>query len=778
MHARAVLLLTFWIVLILPAAAVAGDAAVAGRVVDVTGAPLPGVAVVVAGANGARVETSTDAAGAYRVDGVQAGRARVTFALVGFATVVRPGVDVEADATTGLDVRLQVGLTSDVTVVGRDTFVNLAEIEDPESSLVGFATSASQGAVTARQVAARPIMRAGEVLETVPGLIASQHSGEGKANQYYLRGFNLDHGTDFATSLAGMPVNFPTHAHGHGYTDVNFLIPELVAGVQYRKGPYGAEDGDFATAGAASITYLTSLEAPTLSLSGGGQGWRRLFAAASPRVANGSLLAAVETSENDGPWVRPDDYRKLNAVLRYTRGTAQRGWSLTALGYDATWASTDQVPARAIEAGLIPRFGLIDGTDGGRTSRYSLSGEWQQSDARRQTRVSAYALRYDLDLFSNFTYFLDDPDRGDQFEQRDRRTVVGAQATMRQRGALFGRSVDYTAGAILRHDAIDEVGLYHTAARVRLSTTRVDDVRQTSNGVFGSADVRLADRVRATLGLRGDLYRFGVDAGDPRNSGTEWAGVVSPKAGLVLGPWARTEFYVNAGRGFHSNDARGATMTVDPSTGEPAERVTPLARATGAEVGLRSVILPHVQTTVAVWRLDLDSELIFIGDAGTTDAGRPSHREGIEWATFLKPRPWLTMDVDLALSRARFRDDDPAGRFIPGSVETVVSAGAAIDGPWRLSGGLRWRYFGGRPLIEDDSIRSAATSLVNGDLAVRLAPRVKLRLEVFNLLDARTSDVDYFYASRLPGEPGGGVEDLHTHPALPRTARLGLQVRF
>ena len=318
----------------------------------------------------------------------------------------------------------------------------------------------------------------------------------------------------------------------------------------------------------------------------------------------------------------------------------------------------------------------------------------------------------------------------------------------------------------------------HTAARVRLSTTRVDDVRQTSNGVFGAADVRLADRVRATVGLRGDLYRFAVRAGDPRNSGTEWAGLVSPKAGLVLGPWARTELYVNAGRGFHSNDARGATMTVDPSTGEPADRVTPLARATGAEVGLRSVILPHVQTTLAVWRLDLASELVFIGDAGTTDAGRPSHREGIEWATFLKPRRWLTMDVDFALSRARFADGDPVGRHIPGSVETVVSAGAAVDGPWRLSGGLRWRYFGGRPLVEDNSVRSAATSLVNGDVGLRLSPQVKLRLELFNLLDAKTSDIDYFYASRLPGEPDGGVEDFHTHPAIPRTVRLGLQIKF
>ena len=779
MFSRGVLLL--WVALGLPASAggePAARAALAGRVLDSTGAPLPGVAVAVVTADGGRADAVTDAAGGYRLDGLPVGTGRATFSLVGFATLSRSDLRLAAGATTGLDVRLPVGLTSDVTVLGRDTFVNLAELDAPETGLVGFATSASQGAVTGRQIAARPLLRAAEILETVPGLIASQHSGEGKANQYYLRGFNLDHGTDFATSLAGMPVNFPTHAHGHGYTDVNFLMPELVAGVQYRKGPYGAEDGDFATAGSASIGYVTALDRPTGSVSGGGHGWQRVFAAASPRLGRGTLLAAIETARHDGPWLRPDDYRKVNVALRYSQGTAGSGWSITALGYDADWDATDQVPARAVASGRVSRFGVIDATDGGRTARYSLSGEWQRSDARTQTRVSAYGLRYRLNLFSNFTYFLDDPERGDQFEQNDRRTVVGATATQRRRGQLFGRAAEITLGTVVRHDRIGEVGLYHTAARVRLETVRADAVRQTSNAVFAAAEVRLHDRVRVTLGLRGDLYRFGVTAGDPRNSGRERAGVVSPKGGLVIGPFAKTEIYANAGRGFHSNDARGATLTVDPATGEPASRVTPLARATGAEIGLRSVLLPKVQTTLVVWRLDLASELVFAGDAGTTDVGRPSHRHGVEWATFLKPRRWLTMDVDLAVSRARFVDDDPVGRFVPGAVETVVSAGAAVDGPWRVSGGLRWRYVGGRPLREDDRMRSQPTGLVNGDVTVRLAPRARLRLELFNLLDARSSDVDYFYTSRLPGEPAAGVDDVHTHPAIPRTARLSLKLDF
>jgi outer membrane receptor protein involved in Fe transport len=290
--------------------------------------------------------------------------------------------------------------------------------------------------------------------------------------------------------------------------------------------------------------------------------------------------------------------------------------------------------------------------------------------------------------------------------------------------------------------------------------------------------MRFGDRVRATAGLRGDVYRFRVDAGDPRNSGVDVAGRLSPKGGLVLGPWAKTELYVNAGLGFHSNDARGATITVDPATGRPADRVTPLARARGAEVGLRTVAIPHVQTTVSLWRLDLESELVFVGDAGTTEAGRPSRRYGIEVANFVKPRRWLTLDADLAFSSARFTDADPAGALVPGAVSAVMSAGAAVDGRWPVTGSLRWRYFGGRPLVEDGSVRSEPTSLVNLDLGYRFSPTVQLRADMFNLFDAKASDIDYFYTSRLPGEPADGVDDIHTHPALPRTVRVALVVRF
>ena len=481
---------------------------------------------------------------------------------------------------------------------------------------------------------------------------------------------------------------------------------------------------------------------------------------------------------NDGPWHEPDDFRKVNALVRFSQGDALNGFSITGMGYRGRWDSTDQVPARAIDDGRIDRFGTIDSTDGGDSYRYAGSVEWQRTRNNASTKVSAFGLAYDLNLFSNFTYFLDDPDNGDQFRQADHRFVSGAKVTHRRLGQWGSRPVQNVVGVQVRRDDIGNVGLYHTVARQPLETVREDSVRQTSVGGFAQNETQWTPWLRTLAGVRVDGYRFDVDAGEPANSGTDGAGLVSPKGGAVFGPWRGTELYVNGGFGFHSNDARGATITIDPATGAPAQRVTPLARARGAEVGVRSVRIPHLQTSLAVWTLNLDSELIFIGDAGNTEAGRPSHRYGVEFANYYSPRPWLTLDVDLSLSRARFTDADPAGNVIPGAVSTVVQAGVTVDSVKNVFGSVRWRYFGPRALIEDDSVRSQATSLVNLEAGYRFTRSLRLAVDVFNLLDARHSDVDYFYASRLPGEPAEGIEDLHLHPTLPRTARVSLQRRL
>ncbi|MFN7915085.1 MAG: TonB-dependent receptor [Vicinamibacterales bacterium] len=753
----------------------AQSASVTGVVRDQAGGVLPGVDVRVREGDREIAATTTDASGRYSVPGVPPGRAQVVFTMPNFGGL-RRDVEVTADGVVTADAVLRYVLSADVTVTERGMFTNLADVADPAQNLVGIAQAASQGAVTATQLEARPLSRAGEVLETVPGVIVSQHSGEGKANQYYLRGFNLDHGTDFATTVASIPVNMPTHAHGHGYSDLNFLIPELVGGVQYSKGPYYAEQGDFATAGAANITYVSRLEAPLLSVTGGEYGFGRVLGATSATRGSSTTLGAVELEHNDGPWLRPDAFRKINLAGRFTRGDAVSGLSLTALVYAARWNSTDQIPERAVRAGALDRYGNLDASDGGSTARASISLEWQRTTARSITRLAAYGLAYRLSLFSNFTYFLDDPVNGDQFRQADRRVVGGGRVTNRRILHWNGRAVQQTFGIQTRTDAIG-LALDHTQGRALLENVRDDDVLQSSVGAFSETSVAWAPWLRASGGLRVDGYRFDVQAkSEPLNGGVARAGILSPKGGVVIGPFAGTEFYANAGRGFHSNDARGATITVDPASGEPTPRVTPLAPATGAELGVRTVAIPHLQTSVAVWGLGLASELIFIGDAGTTEAGRASRRSGVEIANYYHPLPWLTLDADLAWSRARFTDEDPAGTRIPGSVRTVAAAGVTIDRQRGIYGSARLRYFGPRPLVEDGSVLSTRTTLMNVELGYRWSPRLRFSVDGLNLLDAKDSDIDYFYASRLAGEPASGVADRHCHPALPRTFRATLRV--
>jgi hypothetical protein len=758
------------------AAAAQSTAVVTGRVSDETGGVLPGVSVDLH--SGATELTAvTDNAGLFRLEEVPPGAAELTFKLINFA-LNRRTLAIGAGETVTANAVLTLSITADVVVTGVRTFRNIADLDNPAESLVGVASAASQGAITARQLEARPLMRPAEVLEAVPGLIASQHSGEGKANQYYLRGFNLDHGSDFSVTLAGVPVNLPTQAHFHGYADSNLLIPELVSGVQFRKGPYFAEDGDFAAAGSSNVNYVNQLDRPIVTASGGGQGWARLFGAASPRMGAGYLLVGLEGALNDGPWDLEDDLQKVNGIIRYSQGDTRNGFSITGMGYKADWNATDQVPRRAIDSGLISRFGNIDPTDGGRTSKYSVAVDGQRASANGSTRVTGYAFRYGLNLISNFTYFLDDPDSGDQFEQEDRRTVFGGRATHRRLGSLFDRHVEHAVGIQMRHDAIDNAALYKTVTRRRVATIRADRVGESSVGVFGQSEIEWSRLFRTTFGLRGDVIRYDVESSREVNSGEGSAGLVSPKVGAVLGPWSGTELYINGGYGYHSNDVRGATITVDPKTGAPAEALEPLVRARGAEFGLRTVRVKGLQSTVSLWYLGFESELLFVGDAGITEASRPSRRLGVEWTNYSRLTPWMTAELDVSFSRATFTDDDPAGQFIPGSLDRVVSGAVTVEPARRIFGSIRLRHFGPRPLIEDATVKSTSTTIWNGEVGARLSDRARLTLEGFNLLNSDVSDIDYFYTSRLRDEPLDGVEDIHLHPSLPRSARLTLQLLF
>lgn len=649
---------------------------------------------------------------------------------------------------------------------------------------LGVADSANQGTVTAKQLENRPLLRTGELLEAVPGLIVTQHAGDGKANQYFARGFNLDHGTDFRTTVMGMPVNLPTNAHGQGYSDLNFVIPELISTIQYKKGTYYAEEGDFSAAGAAAFDYVRQLEQGLLSVEAGQHRFHRALLANATPLSGGTLLYALERAGQDGPWDTPEAYKRTNGVLSYSWSRADDDVRVTAMGMHSSWNSTDQVPQRALDAGLIGRYGALDPSDGGETSRYSLSGDWTRQYADGHSHVNAYFIKSRLDLYSNFTYVLDDPAHGDQFHQAESRQILGLNAERTWQHKLGSFASETAIGVQLRQDRLAPVGLYLSEERRRLSTVREDEVKERSSALYVSNSTTWTPWLRTVAGLRADRYSFDVDSDTAANSGKVDAGINSPKFTAIFTPGKHAEVYLNWGRGFHSNDARGITGTVDPKTGlavdadgAAIERATPLVKATGKEAGLRLVgLVPGLQTTIAAWQLDLESELIFIGDAGTTEAGRPSRRHGVELTNFYLPAKDWIIDANLAWSQARFRDQDPAGDFIPGSISRTASVGVSGEsGPW--SGGMRLRYFGPRALVEDDSVRSPSSTLVNLKLGYKLAANFKLTVEVLNLLNRRVSDIDYYYESQLPGE-AAPVADIHTHPGEMRTLRAGLAWRF
>ena len=653
-------------------------------------------------------------------------------------------------------------------------------VEASRTSQLGIVDAASAGIITKKQLEARTVYRPGEVLEATPGLIVSQHSGEGKANQFYLRGINLDHGTDLRTTVDGMLVNERSHSHGQGWTDLNFLIPELTSNLKYKKGPYYADEGDFSSAGAVSINYADTLDQGIASFGIGENGFARILVADSLKKADGNLLYALEVYHNDGPFTRPDDYKKINGVLRYSAGNSANGFNVTAMAYNAKWNATDQIARRALDSGyLSSRFDAIDPSDGGESHRYSLSAAWRQSTATSSTNINVYVIQRRLDLYSNFTYFLDDPINGDQFNQPDRRLTTAFNAAHTWQTPMFGLESENTVGLQLQSDDIQN-GLFRTRARQRLSTTRQDHIIESSLGAYLQNTTYWTDKFRSIAGIREDYYHNKVTSSLDINSGIARDTKTSPKLSLVFGPWAKTEYYFNIGSGFHTNDARGTTISVDPKN--PTARATreqPIVGSNGMEVGVRSEIIPGLQSSLAIYQLDFGSELLFQGDAGSTaDTGRPSRREGFELSNYYKPTHWMTLDADIAYARARFRNFDPVGNRIPGAVEGVASLAMSIDDLGPYYGGLQLRYFGPRPLIEDNNVRSKSTTTLNGRIGYKISSTARVSLEGYNLTNRKDSAIDYYYTSRLPGEPAAGVNDVHFHPIESRSFRLNLIVNF
>lgn len=651
------------------------------------------------------------------------------------------------------------------------------EVNASRLSLLDVADSASEGVAGPAQIANRALARTGALLEVMPGLIVSQHSGEGKANQYFLRGFNLDHGLDIKITLDGMPINQRSHAHGQGWADLNPLIPELVSSIHYRKGPYYVADGDFANAGSAAIYTADRLDAGIASIGLGQLGYRRLLLADSPSLANGKLLYALELSHYDGPWTTPDDFGKFNGLLRYSEGTQANGFNLTAMTYRGKWNSTDQIPWNEYRQGLIGRFGTMDASDGATASRSSLSGEWRRADSTGSWLAQMYVIQTDLDLYSNFEYAPQS-----QFNQRDSRVTTGLNLARSWNVAQLGDEASNTLGVQVQNDNIFN-SLGSTTARVPNASCdipgngcRQDHVTQASIGLYAENHVHWNAWLRTVTGVRGDAFRFSNRGlSNPLNTDTRSQFIASPKLNVVFGPWGKTEYYYSVGNGYHSNDARG--VTIAPSL---ATRADGLVRTFGQEVGLRTEAIDGLQSTLALFQLDSASEIVYVADEGVTeDSGRRSRRVGIEFNNYWKANRWLAIDADFAYARARFRDAGGSGNYIEGAVEGVASVAAMIDGGGPFSGSLQLRYFGPRPLTEDNSLRSDATMTVNGRLRYRIDAKTSIELLGFNLLDSQQSAIDYavdgytFNGNLLSNGPYRVF-----HPMEPRNFRVQLVARY
>lgn len=628
--------------------------------------------------------------------------------------------------------------------------------------LIGTASAASEGAVGGADLSVRPLLRVAELLEAVPGLIAAQHSGSGKANQYFLRGFNLDHGTDFTTIIDGMPWNLRTHGHGQGYLDVNGLIPEVVERIDYRKGVYRADVGDFSMAGSAFMTTIDSLKNRFVAVEGGQYGWQRVATGGTTDLGAGQLTGIAQWKTYDGPWQRPEDLQHVSMWAKYLQDTALGKLKLTLSGYHATWDPTEQSPEIAIGTPECPdRFCSLDPTAVGETTRWIstlqlINDNWQ---------ASTYAQYYDWHMLSDPTYDY-------QIDQFDRRWTAGGRF---DRTLVKSDRFDVRAGAELRHDNIGRVGVNHTEAAQFVDNIGTNSVRETSEALYVEANWRATDALRLMGGLRGDLYQFHVHAINPTSaSGSDNDNRISPKLGAAYALNRNLELYANWGQGFHSNDARGVVDPVTPQQG--------LVKGTGYEGGARWEV-GNFKLTGAYWWLNLSSELIFVGDSNAVEPRGGSRRHGWELVAFWKPYPWLGIDAVYTGSNARYTEvqdgeDGLPGRHIEGGVENAGELGiSAVKDRWE--GSLRVRYLGEFPLVPSNELRADPETMINVRLAWKPG-RFTIYGEVLNLLDDDGYDMVYYYPSFIPGiTPVGTQEPTRmSRSEEPRTVRVGVKYEF
>lgn len=661
------------------------------------------------------------------------------------------------------------GALQEVVVIGR---------QEEKSRIV-----AGSGNVNAATLGSLALERSGDLLELIPGMVATQHSGSGKANQYFLRGFNLDHGTDFATRVDFMPVNMVSHGHGQGYTDLNFVIPELIHSIQYRKGPYYSDMGDFSGVGEAHLNSAAFLAENKISVNLGQYGYQRLLAISQIPTGEGQWLAAAEAQNYDGPWDNTqEDVNKKNLWLKYATGNASQGLQLSFMAYHNRWNAADQIPLRAINDGRVSRYSTIDPSSGGQSQRYSLSVQKRSHDESGSWFSSAYLIRYGMDLWSNFTYYTQP--EGDQIYQQDQRWLAGGEIAHTFDYTLGNFPASHTVGWQGRYDSIDPVGLDHSQQRTRVNVVRRDQVQQWNNGLYWKTALRWHPNWTSVANLRWNYHHFDVDTLEAQSEASLLANQGSKTASLWAGglrtqysPKAQWSVYWNIGRGYHSNDARGVLAQLDPVTGAPISAAEALVPVDSTELGADWQSEDGFWgSSVALWTTHIDSELLFVGDAGSTeDTGAASQRYGIEWTLNLQPSESLSLQADYAYTTAKLLDTPTNEQDIAGALRSVIK----LFGQWNIaqnwSTALEWRYIGPYPLGEN--VMASRSQKADWYLDYTPSEHWQWRASVFNIFDRKGYDVEYWYESQLLDESEPQA-DRHVHSFVPRALRVELTYAF
>ncbi len=782
------------VLLFLPAAAHT-PGSIKGKIINAqTGKPIPFVNIII---EKSLMGTTSDLNGNFVLNGIDAGRYTLAFSHIGFKAQ-KSDVQVESGKTVRLIVKLQPAAFNmeDLVITARRPF-----------------SIASSQAIRSIDLELRPVKSSQDLLKLVPGLIIAQHAGGGKAEQIFLRGFDCDHGTDVNISVDGIPVNMVSHAHGQGYADLHFLIPELVGDLSIYKGPYFARFGDFATAGAIAFTTKDVLRSNSFHLEIGM--FNTLKTTLLVQTGKGSIrqngILAAQYYTTDGPFENPQDLKRLNVFGKYFINiTPQSRLTFQADAFNSAWNASGQVPDRVVKAGIIGRFGALDPMEGGSTSREDFSLSFKQIQGNHTYRIQAYLTHYSFKLFSDFTYYLEDPVNGDMIEQNESRWLSGLKINYNTHKKIKSAIVLNTFGAGFRNDAIQSA-LWHSPNRIRMNAFSNAGINQANLFVWAQSKIVFNIHWRLELGLRGDYITYDVDDhlgnandtlsnGRPHASGYAQQAMLNPKFNVVYSPSAQVDIYMNAGTGFHSNDARNVIFTqkakeieqvklregwseqkiadwLKKHNFDPQQQFTgTMPRAYGAETGIRAELFKRLNVGVAVWYMYLDKEFVYAGDGGYSELSNPTQRLGLDFEGRMKISDWLWADADITLARGRINGLPKGSNYIPLAPEFTLTGGLTMAGFHGFDVSLRTIHIGSRPANESNTVTALGYTLVNCGVSYHLK-RYTFSVTIENLLNTEWNEAQFDTESRMKWEKEP-VDELHFTPGNPFNIKIGASVRF